>query len=211
MRDIWHTSQHLDSLDRHISICIYIYIRKVCLSISILYVPTRFHAQMAGSRVPLAGSQSIRFIYLFSLYIRFSFFLSLFQSFLPDFSFHPCFFFLVFFCVCLCGWMFACNAHSAYVSFNVGSFFVVSFLFPSFCSSLSISFPPLSSATRLLLCYFFFFSSYSLLRLQLSKCRNLTEECVAVKVKTKMENDRTKEIKKKKWIFIIWVYYSCIF
>ncbi len=72
----------LNSLD----IYIYFYL----LSTTILDVPTRFHAQLTGS--PLSHWLDPNRSALF-LYIRF-FFLSLLsslsQSFLSDFSFHPC-------------------------------------------------------------------------------------------------------------------------
>ena len=197
-------------IDISLYVYIYIYVKYFYLSLYYTYPHDFTLRWLALAFHWLDPNRSALFIYfLYTLDLVF-FYLSSNLFFLISLFIRVSSFFF-FFCVCLCGWMFACNAHSAYVSFNVGSFFVVSFLFPSFCSSLSISFPPLSSATRLLLCYFFFFSSYSLLRLQLSKCRNLTEECVAVKVKTKMENDRTKEIKKKNGSLLFWVYYSCIF
>jgi hypothetical protein len=83
----------LNSLD----IYIYFYL----LSTTILDVPTRFHAQLTGS--PLSHWLDPNRSALF-LYIRFFFCLysPLSQSFLSDFSFHPCsrFFFL---CVCGCG------------------------------------------------------------------------------------------------------------
>ena len=133
MRDIWHTSQHLDSLDRHISICIYIYVKYFYLSLyytcphdfTLRWLALAFH-WLDPNRFALF----IYFLYIldfvfFCLSSNLFFLISLFISVLLS-----CFFLSV--CLCGCGWMFACNAHSAYVSFNVGSFFLL-FLF---------SFPP---------------------------------------------------------------------
>lgn len=151
-----------------------------------------FWLRLAGYRcLPLAGSQSISFLFLFIIRFYFVyFFLWFFSLRLSVFLLSPLFWF--FFFSYLWMWMFVCNAHSAYVSFGVS---MLALFFLSFSISLSLSLCFALSARPLLFSFhlvssavfrdstFILLLLLLLLWLQLSKCRNLTGECVAVKVK----------------------------
>ena len=100
MRDIWHTSQHLDSLDRHISICIYIYVKYFYLSLYYTYphdFTLRWLALAFHWLDPNRFALFIYFLYIldfvfFCLSSNLFFLISLFISVLLS----------CFFCLCVC-------------------------------------------------------------------------------------------------------------